>query len=647
MKNPFKNAFFTSKLSNGKLLKKSRSYQITYSSLKYYLFFFTAVFVVVLLQYQFSSLESFFYNARMQFNLFGKGIEKDIVLITLDEESDEFLGEKYPYSYASYQRLTDRLFEQNPRVVAFFVDFTEPFGEEEQYIDDFKKKIDQYLDNGGGLRISSNIDSLGERLPPHALRDIGYSLSTLNVDGNVFSKDKVCRRALLKISGDSSIHLWIANTYRAQQGLYPLSEKNIPGAYYSKDADATFFLFNYFFSTSFEHPEIKTIPFHRVVVGNVSNDFFRNKIVLIGPAYNSRSEDKVVTPLDSQDNSLSLKLAVHANIVRSLLINRGIVEVPKVVSSITALLLAVFLVMSISKLTPTRGLVVVFVTLLTIVVLSFLLFSVLGKWLHMSHMVLTVVLVYYLVLPFKAIAEYQRRYAIQEEAELLKGVESLKQNFLSLMSHDLKTPVAKIAGIADGLLRNYRDNEVLAKGLNAINDSTKELNNFISSILDLTKVESHRWTLNIASKDINSVIEQISEKLIYEAQQNEIIVEKELAPLFPISIDVKLIQRVVSNLVENAIKYSGKGSKIIIRTYDDQSHVYVEISDNGVGIPEKDINHIFDKFYRVKNDANHSIKGSGLGLYLVKYFIELQGGSISVASKIGEGTTFTIKLKNA
>jgi len=103
---------------------------------------------------------------------------------------------------------------------------------------------------------------------------------------------------------------------------------------------------------------------------------------------------------------------------------------------------------------------------------------------------------------------------------------------------------------------------------------------------------------------------------------------------------------VISNLIENAIKYAGRGKAIEIKTWDDPDWVYVEIRDNGVGIGSEDLAHIFDKFYRVKNDRTHSIKGSGLGLYLVKYFIELHNGVITATSQPGEGTSFIIKLKN-
>ena len=216
------------------------------------------------------------------------------------------------------------------------------------------------------------------------------------------------------------------------------------------------------------------------------------------------------------------------------------------------------------------------------------------------------------------------------------------------MSHDLKTPVAKVAGIADILKIKFSNTNTPEQSelIEIILNSTKELNNFINSILDLTKIESQNLTIRKESKDINKIIEGIVEKLEFEANVKQVTIESDLSPLYPIEVDSVLMNRVISNLVENAIKYAGKGKTINIKTWDDADWVFLEIKDNGVGIGEEDLLHIFDKFYRVKNDSTHAIKGSGLGLYLVKYFIELHNGVITAASQLGEGTSFIIKLKN-
>jgi len=141
-------------------------------------------------------------------------------------------------------------------------------------------------------------------------------------------------------------------------------------------------------------------------------------------------------------------------------------------------------------------------------------------------LVVTVFVVFYIGSPFRAIGEYQRRNAIQEEAKIYKKVEKLKQNFLSLMSHDLKTPVAKIAGLADNLYHQNQANPDIKEKTQLILDSTKELNKFISSILDLSKIESRNFGLNKTSKDINSLIETVVKELSFSANQKQIQIKK-------------------------------------------------------------------------------------------------------------------------
>ena len=148
------------------------------------------------------------------------------------------------------------------------------------------------------------------------------------------------------------------------------------------------------------------------------------------------------------------------------------------------------------------------------------------------------------------------------------------------------------------------------------------------------------------NKDINQLLEATIDKLKFEASHQDMRIESDLAPLYPIQVDTVLINRVFANIVGNAIKYAGRGSNVWVNSWDDEEWVYIEIKDNGKGIGKEDLENIFEKFYRVKDDESHKIKGSGLGLYLVKYFIELHRGKISVSSVLGEGTTFLIQLKN-
>ena len=613
---------------------------------KIYPLLFSIVFLVIIFQYPFFFLESIFYDLRIKYDL-EFGSRDQIVVVTLDEESDEFLGEKFPYTYASHERMLQRLSKDKPRIVAYMLPFTDPEGEEAaQSLEAFHQTIKDLRNNGTDFRFGTDMDTWGELAPPAALQDLGYSLAVLNIDNTNFAKDDIARRTIINVSGEDTFHFWMANQGRLAQGLSPLESNNIKGASYSREADASFALFRYGFSPLDSGLHVKKIPFHRVVVGNFPKGFFSDKMVLIGSNYVSHPYDYVNTPFN-RDEKIAPKVMVHAAIIDALMKNKTVYPVPRTITFALCIFLAVLLSYLIARLKPTHGLTTTLLVTLGIFVVSWSLFAFAGVWLYTAHLVLTVFIVYYIWVPFRAIKEYQTRFHIQEETKMMKKVEGLKQNFISLMSHDLKTPVAKIAGMADVMMHQYKTDENLSKGLKAISDATKELNHFITSILDLTKVESQNLKLNKSSKDINPLIEEAIHELRFNASIKKMEILKELSPLYPIEMDVILTKRVISNLIENSIKYAGEGKTVWVKSWDDADWVYVEIRDNGVGISESDLEHVFEKFYRVKNDSTHSIKGTGLGLYLVKYFVELQGGTIGVASKLGEGTTFSVRLKNA
>ncbi|MEA9354867.1 CHASE2 domain-containing protein [Bacteriovorax sp. PP10] len=611
----------------------------------YYPLLFTLIFVTILFQYPLASFESIIYDLKVRWD-FGIKPSPEIVIVTLDEESDDYLGDVYPYTYATHSRFLEKILKSEPKIIDYFVKMPEVLDDEDVYFSEFKSKLKNFMTEGGKVNFGTEIDEVkGEELPPLPLREFNYNLAQLNVDNFIFAKDDVVRRAIFNVSGEESLHLLTANQYRAMKGKNVLNVPDVIGAYYNDEADANFVLFRYSGSPVYSEFKYKTIPFHRVLVGNYNPEIFKDKIVLIGPNYISRSDNFYLTPFNLEEYKAP-KLIVHASIIDAFIQNKTIKMLPRAVSNIMAFIVAIILSILISKLKPKDGLIITLLVLASILLISYLLFVFMGLWLYTAHLVVTVFVVYYIWIPFRAIGEYQRRYAIQEETKLLKQVEKLKQNFLSLMSHDLKTPVAKIAGVADNLYTQNSGNPDIREKSQLIIDSTKELNKFISSILDLTKIESSNFGLNKISKDINSIIENVIKDLNFSANQKQVQIKKELAPLYPIEIDVTLITRVISNLVENAIKYSGPTSVVQVNTWDDEKWVYIEIKDNGVGIPAEELSNIFEKFYRIKNDANHSIKGTGLGLYLVKYFVELHGGVISVDSIAGIETKFLVKLVN-
>jgi len=605
----------------------------------------TLSFIIILIQYSFHPLESVFLDFWVKSDFTSSKVESPIVLIYMDEESDQFLGDSYPYTYATHSRFLKRLIQDGPEQIFYFVHLQDPtISQEESHQLQMHELLSNFDPLKKKFRFGTELDVFGETLPPENLKDLGFSFSQLYKDQLIFARDEVVRRAILNVSGDDSLHLMSAKHLREKMGEKVLDAASYTGSYYSTEAEAHFALFKYG-KNPLQDDFVPSIAFHKVAVGNFPKNFFKDKVVLVGPKYLSNPSDFVFTPFN-KESLKTPKLAVHAQIIDSLVHKKTILDVPELFSQILALIISLFLSLIISKVQPVKGLMVTISLIVGILISSYLLFSVWGIWFKLSHTVLSIFVVYYIWVPFRAIEEYQTRYAIQEESKILKQVDHLKQNFISLMSHDLKTPVAKIAGIADLLRMKLPADSEQSQLVENISESTKELNSFINSILDLTKIESQNLTLKKESKDINKIIEATIEKLSFEANNKNIELEAELSPLYPIQIDVVLMNRVISNLIENAIKYSGREKKVWIKTWDDPQWVYIEIKDNGPGIKEEELNHIFDKFYRVKNDSTHSIKGSGLGLYLVKYFIELHNGVITATSQLGEGTSFIIKLRN-
>ncbi len=616
--------------------------ELEYNNL--YPLFFTLVFICILIQYSFHTLDAIFYDLWVRTDLTTKASE-EVVVVTMDEESDQFLGELFPYTYATHNRFLEKVLKEKPSALGYLVPFLDPDSvKDRRFIKRFKGLLEEFKDEGGIFRIGTSKDLWGEQIPPDELKSLGYSLALINKDGNAFARDGVTRRVILNISGEDSFHLWMTKEVLKQKNREQTNSKAYKGSYYDRESDATFALFKYS-SNPIGRKTFKHIPFHRVVVGNYPKDFFQNKIILVGSQYLSNPDDFSFTPY-TKENIRSPKINIHGQIIDALVERNTVIEVNDWVTDIMAVFIAFLLSFIISKVQPAKGLIITIALMLSMFLLAYTSFSLFGVWFKISHIILSIFVVYYIWVPFRAIGEYQTRYAFQEETKALKKVDRLKQNFISLMSHDLKTPVAKIAGIADILKVQYPNTENQNTLLTNIIEATKELNNFISSILDLTKIESQELALKIENKDINPILENIEKAFKYEATEKEMEIELELGPLYPIQIDVTLINRVFSNIVGNSIKYAGQGKKIEIKTWDDEQWVYVEVSDNGKGIKAEDLENIFEKFYRVKNDENHQIKGSGLGLYLVKYFIELHKGEISVDSRFGEGTKFTIKLKN-
>ncbi len=230
---------------------------------------------------------------------------------------------------------------------------------------------------------------------------------------------------------------------------------------------------------------------------------------------------------------------------------------------------------------------------------------------------------------------------VTKEAE----ADKLKSQFISNVSHELRTPVTVLRTYADTLSCHYSDfdEETKLEFLGTLNSEIARLHKMVNDILDLSRVESPDANLEMGKSDIISVVKQAVLGLEVLADEKHIAIEfspKVDIPLVTMNLDS--IDRVMKNLISNAIKYSPENTTIYVDvnlTLDNKS-VEVTVKDQGIGIEEKHLDKIFDRFYRVENEA-HTVKGTGIGLNLVKTAIEVHhNGKVFVHSKPGEGSTF-------
>lgn len=227
-------------------------------------------------------------------------------------------------------------------------------------------------------------------------------------------------------------------------------------------------------------------------------------------------------------------------------------------------------------------------------------------------------------------------------------LQQTKNDVVSLVSHEMRTPLTAIQGMTE-LLADYELDPARRREMHlAINDEVKRLARMITQYLDITRLESGATVLRRLPVRLEALIDRLLLLLEPVAAQHGIRLVRQLAPdLPPLVADPDLLSRAIENLVSNAIKYSPGGTQVTIEASASEDAVTVEVSDQGYGIPEADLARIFEKFYRVPRAQDAGTPGTGLGLALVREIAELHGGSVAVRSEVNAGSTFTMRIPRA
>lgn len=593
----------------------------------------------------FHRIEAFFYDAR----ILAKGSEETdprIELISIGETANQAIGDLGLDQMAAHVHVLKFLLEQKPLAIAYLNRFSHSSDLlRENYAKQFVQ-LAQKAEKTTGVKVffGTDVDITGEVIPPYPLSLLPHYPAVLHKDGTMFSKDNVLRRALLTVPEKLSIHMKLGYLGVSDAELIK-KIKDVRGAYFHEPSGAWHSMIRFPGNTSlqkdtFPRKSLTTLLLNR---DNIPQNYYKGKIILIGDIYREELYSFNYTPY-SQKNYTNPKLYSHASILDSLLKNNGILIATPWYDVIITFSLALLLVYFSLRFTPAQGIVLLLLTSVIFCSFAALIFTLSGIWINMVHPLFATFCSYYLFIPYRAVMEHKKRSDVQKKHDLAVQLEEMKRNFLSLMSHDLKTPVARIQGLSEFIMKQGPLSEQQKKGAQQIIESADSLDKFITKILDLTRVESSAIQPDMKAKDINEVIKKSVQELSFQAKQRNIKITVKTDPLFPISIDAALIVQVLVNLIDNAIQYSPEGSKIELESEETENFIKIRIKDYGKGFTSKEKKMIFTKFYRGENPAGKRVKGSGLGLYLSKYFIELHKGKIDLDSQEGIGSVFTVSL---
>ncbi len=224
-------------------------------------------------------------------------------------------------------------------------------------------------------------------------------------------------------------------------------------------------------------------------------------------------------------------------------------------------------------------------------------------------------------------------------------IDKLKSELISIVAHELRSPLVSIIGFSEILLESGAKQELCNEYLKIINMESNRLSDFVENFLDLTKIESGSFTLNLKEANFIKTVKQVI--MLYSAQaiNKHIEIRTDFKPpIIVLNSDSMLIERAIGNFLSNAIKYNPPETQIIVKTYLKNNYIHLEVADNGVGIAEENLDKVFQKFFRISGVVENNSKGSGLGLSFVKRVIEKHGGKVYVHSKINEGSVFGFRL---
>lgn len=227
----------------------------------------------------------------------------------------------------------------------------------------------------------------------------------------------------------------------------------------------------------------------------------------------------------------------------------------------------------------------------------------------------------------------------------IRRLEKMRSEFVANVSHELRTPITSIKGFTETLLDGaMKEEDTCRHFLQIISDESDRLYRLISDILDLSRIEQRKIMIRPVLVNVHQLVRETFDLVQEQVKRKRLEMILPDLPEVVIETDKDCLQQILLNLVSNAIAYTPEGGKISVRVREENGQMMMKVEDTGIGIPEKDIPRIFERFYRVDKARARDSGGTGLGLAIVKHLVEALNGRISVKSVEGVGSTFTVQL---
>jgi len=232
--------------------------------------------------------------------------------------------------------------------------------------------------------------------------------------------------------------------------------------------------------------------------------------------------------------------------------------------------------------------------------------------------------------------------AVTHELELAK----LKSDFVSTVSHEFRSPLTSIRQLAEMLQAGrVPSDERRQRYYDVLVEQSGRLSSLVTNILDIARIEEGRKEFEFETFNVGELVEEVVSTAEHQWRHEGFVIHADVErPLPSIEADRASIAQAVSNLIDNAVKYSGDSREVHVRAFAADGQLTISVQDFGIGIKEEDLDRVFERFYRGGDELTRSVKGSGLGLTLVVQIVEAHNGTVHVESEVGQGSTFSITL---